>query len=178
MEADERLMERVLHGDAHALEALIERYRGRLHGFLCRRSDLSRVDDLFQETWLRVVRGRASFDPARRFSTWLFGIANNLCRDLARRHAVATRDGHTAALALLGGKSEPPLDLRLDVRQRLHALPDRLREVIVLRYFDGMAEREIAEIVGVPQGTVKSRLHAAVRCLRGQEDPGDVVAEL
>lgn len=174
-------MVRVQHGDARALEALVGRYDRRLLGFLGRRGPAGRSEDLFQETWLRVVRSAASFDPSRRFSTWLFQIANNLCRDVARRHTVETRvseSGRTLSSALHGGaaaaRSAVPLDVKLDVRRRLLALPDRLREAIVLRYFEGLSEAEIASVVGVPAGTVKSRLHAAVKALRGQETTSDV----
>jgi len=179
MEADEALMVRVQHGDGRALEALVGRYDRRLLGFLGRRGAAGRADDLFQETWLRVVRGAGGFDPSRRFSTWLFQIANNLCRDVARRHAVETRalEGARAPAAVHGGAAAAPgalaIDLRLDVRRRLDALPDRLREVLVLRYFEGLSEGEIAAVAAIPGGTVKSRLHAAVKALRGQE-AGDV----
>jgi RNA polymerase sigma-70 factor (ECF subfamily) len=120
------------------------------------------------------VRARASFDPARRFSTWLFSIANNLCRDAGRRSAVELRE--RAAVQHAGEQTAsmaPGIDARLDVGRRLALLPERLREVLVLRYFEDLGEREIAEIVGVPAGTVKSRLHAAVRTLRGQIEVGD-----
>ena len=69
---DEDLMVRVQAGDDAALGVLIERWRGPLYGFLHRRVEASATDDLFQDTWLRVVRSRQRFDPSRRFSTWLF----------------------------------------------------------------------------------------------------------
>jgi len=163
-------MTRVQGGDEDALAELLERYRPRLFGFLNRRMP-DAADDLFQETWLRVVRAKDSYDPTRRFSTWLFQIANNLCRDRARRRRVeegymqTTRDqtGHDPALL-----KPPPLDLKLDMHRRLAALPERLREVLILRYYHQRTEPEIAEIVGIPRGTVKSRLHTAVRTLRSQ----------
>ncbi len=169
METDEALMKRLAEGDGAALDRLIDRWRARLFSFLLRRNAGDRAEDLFQETWLRVVRSHASFDRRQRFATWFFGIANNLCRDEARRRAVRARS--TAAFA--SDSAETPLDLRLDARRRLAALPDRLREVLVLRYFEDLGEREIADVVGIPAGTVKSRLHAAVRALRGKA-PDDV----
>lgn len=169
MESDEALMLRAQHGDARATDELIARWRLRLHAFLARRARQNDADDLFQETWLRVVRARDRFDTRQRFSTWLFSIANNLCRDQSRRLAVRTRDSHAPPIAA------PPLstELRIDVRRRLATLPDRLREVLVLRYFEDLSDLEIAAVVGVPAGTVKSRLHTAVRALRGEE-PLDV----
>jgi RNA polymerase sigma-70 factor, ECF subfamily len=166
----------VQRGDATAFELLLQRYRQRLFGFLLRRASPQRTEDLFQETWLRVVRARGSFDPARRFSTWLFQIANNLCRDGARRSVLEAKEQARlqSDAAVHGGDGGATLDTKLDARQRLARLPERLREVLVLRFFEDLGEREIAEIVGVPPGTVKSRLHAAVRVLRGMPEEYDV----
>jgi RNA polymerase sigma-70 factor, ECF subfamily len=163
-------MVRLQAGDDAALALLMDRYKRPLYAFLSRRAGDSAADDLFQESWLRVVRARDRFDPRRRFSTWLFQIANNLCRDRARRRAVEQRH--------LDVQSQEPCErstagnrvaLRLDFGRRLAALPDRLREVLVLRYYHDLGEREIADVLEVPPGTVKSRLHAAVRALRAQE---------
>ena len=166
-------MLQVQAGSESALTTLVERWRAPLFGFLQRRRSASDADDLFQETWLRVVRARRRFDPRLRFSTWLFQIANNLCRDRARRGASWLRAREAlaatppAAPAAQGGSSDT--DLRLDLARRLSALPDRLREVLVLRYYRDLGEQEIAGVLGIPPGTVKSRLHAAVRALREQE---------
>jgi RNA polymerase sigma-70 factor (ECF subfamily) len=164
-------MRRVQSGETPAFTELFSRYRSRLHRFLARRVGDAAADDLFQETWLRVVRARDRFDPARRFSTWLFQIANNLCRDSGRRRTVKGRAEDAVREA---GRADPrprtpAPDLRIDVARRLAALPDRLSEVLVLRYFEQMTEGEIAEVVGIPPGTVKSRLHAAIHTLRGRE---------
>ena len=177
LESDEQLMERVQGGEVEAFDALFERYRRRLFGFLFRRcDDVSGAEDLFQETWLRVIRARKRFDPQRRFSTWLFQIANNLCRDRARRLAADARKsealwerarGRAARSASTATRSpELARALPAELRRNLAALPDRLQEVLVLRYYHDRSEHEIAEIVGIPRGTVKSRLHAAVKTLR------------
>jgi len=166
-------MTRVQAGDEAALGELLGRWRSRLYAFLWRRAG-DAADDLFQETWLRVVRAAERFDPQRRFSTWLFQIANNLCRDRARRGAVAEahRDAMREEMLHDPRRLEAPaLDLRLDMHRRIHALPERLREVLLLRYYHQLSEAEIADVVGIPRGTVKSRLHHAVRALRGQEPP-------
>ena len=172
MESDERLMARLAEGDESALGPLLDRWRGPLYGFLARRVGDSDADDLFQETWLRVVRYRDRFDPQRRFSTWLFQIANNLCRDRGRRLEVRDRYRRDRQADAAGDPTRtrpPPLDQTLDIRRRVAELPDKLREVLVLRYFRELPEKEIARIVGIPPGTVKSRLHAAVKALRAQE---------
>jgi RNA polymerase sigma-70 factor (ECF subfamily) len=177
--SDEELMVRLQAGDEAALDDLIGRWRAPLYGFLQRRTDAGAMDDIFQETWLRVVRARARFDPRRRFSTWLFQIANNLCRDRYRRTGTIER-GQAALTEELGatGRGHTPaaasqVDARLDVERGLAALPDRLREVLVLRHQRGMDEAEIAEALGIPRGTVKSRVHAAMRALRAVLAPDE-----
>jgi len=163
------MMVAVQAGDEQALALLMERFKGPLYAFLNRRVGDAAADDLFQESWIRVVKAAERFDPRRRFSTWLFQIANNLCRDRWRRLDVERRyrDGqrHEAPR-----HADPePTGLRLDMQRRLDELPDRLREVLVLRYYHDQGEKEIAEILGIPRGTVKSRLHNAVAALRKQE---------
>jgi RNA polymerase sigma-70 factor (ECF subfamily) len=167
--SDEDLMELVQAGDADALGSLIERYRGPLYAFLWRRAG-DAADDLFQESWIRVSRARDRFDRSRRFSTWLFQIANNLCRDRWRRQGARRRalDAFGTELRSTARDIAPAPALPADssVFQRLDALPDRLREVLVLRHYHELGEAEIAEVLGIPRGTVKSRLHTAVRAAR------------
>ena len=156
-------------GDPQALAALIDRWRAPLYAFLWRRVG-DGADDLFQESWIRVSRARDRFDRSRRFSTWLFQIANNLCRDRwrrldARRRAHdALRDEAQARGQDRAAAPELPGEHRLE--RQLERLPERLREVLVLRYYQDLGEAEIAEILDIPRGTVKSRLHAAVRAAR------------
>jgi RNA polymerase sigma-70 factor (ECF subfamily) len=167
--SDEDLMASVQAGSTEALAALVDRWRGPLYAFLWRRAGDS-ADDLFQESWIRVARARDRFDRNRRFSTWLFQIANNLCRDRwrrleARRRALDSlrHEEHTRGRDHVAAP-ELPADGR--VERLLERLSDRLREVLVLRYYQDLGEAEIAEILGIPRGTVKSRLHAAVRATR------------
>lgn len=172
-------MTRLQAGDQAALGVLLDRYRAPLYGFLWRRGARESADDLFQETWLRVVRARDRFDPGRRFSTWLYQIANNLCRDRGRRRAVEGRAMEAERTRLQteprAGDPARSAGLALDVERRLRALPDRLREVLVLRYYQDLGEVEISRVLGIPRGTVKSRLHAALHTLRGraEDDDGD-----
>lgn len=152
----------VARGDERALASLIERYAARIHAHLCRMTgDRDDADDLLQETWVRVARGARGFDATRRVRPWLYGIASNLATDLHRRRQVRARAG----LAEPARPEARPLE-RIDLRQRLARLPARLREVLLLRYYDDLSEAEMAEALGVPRGTVKSRLHGAIRELK------------
>jgi RNA polymerase sigma-70 factor (ECF subfamily) len=166
--SDEELMARLQEGDERALELLMQRHQTRLYGFLSRRVG-SAADDVFQETWIRVVRARERFDVERRFAAWLYQIANNLCRDRYRRVDAMRRavDSFRVEDETLRESAAEPAPVDADsMRARVLALPDRLREVLVLRYYEDLGEEEMARVLGVPRGTIKSRLHAAVKALR------------
>lgn len=155
-------MQAVATGDADALRELTGRWRRPLYGFLHRAAGGRETDDLYQETWLRVVRAARGFDARQRFSTWLFQIALNLSRDLHRRTLPepVTQDVLEQAAGVV--PSEDPRDAALDVQRLLAALPEAQREVVVLRVLEDVPEDDVARIVGVPRGTVKSRLHHAL----------------
>jgi RNA polymerase sigma-70 factor (ECF subfamily) len=159
---DEELMALVARGDAAALESLYSRWERPLYQFLARHTGGRDVDDLYQETWLRVVRASARYDPARRFSTWLFQISLNLCRDWARRPPPEPVDPASIPAPVVEHSDR---DAALDVERLLSALPEEQRAAVVLRYCHDLPEDEVAVILDVPRGTVKSRLHAAVRRL-------------
>jgi RNA polymerase sigma-70 factor (ECF subfamily) len=163
MESDEELMAAVARGDEHALASLVERHGPRLHAHLSRvLASVEDADDLLQETWVRVARSARTYQTGRPVRPWLFGIASNLARDLGRRRMVRAR-------APVGPSATPAVADRGDLllRERVARLPERLREVILLRFYEDLNEAEMAEALGVPRGTVKSRLHGAIRALRG-----------
>jgi RNA polymerase sigma-70 factor (ECF subfamily) len=166
MHSDEELMTAVARGDEAALAMLVGRHAPQLRAYLHRHSGNSEdADDLLQETWVRVARSARRFDPTRRFRSWLYGIATNLARDLFRRRG--TRERALRELAMQP-RVEPeigPID-RSKLHERISRLPERTRAVLILRYFEGMNETEMAEILKIPRGTVKSRLHAALCELR------------
>jgi RNA polymerase sigma-70 factor (ECF subfamily) len=176
MATDEDLIAAVAAGDEPALEELCRRYERPLHHFLYRFTGGRDVDDLYQETWIRAVRAAPRFDPTRRFSTWLFQIAINLCRDWHRRpppEPVAPARAEAGVSAL--GSAER-IEAAVDARRLLAALPEAQRSVVILRYYHGLTEAEAAEILGCPRGTVKSRLHHAMARLgalarRGAGEP-------
>ena len=162
-ERDEELMVRVARGDGAALATLVGRWQEPLHRLLWRQTGGRDADDLFQETWLRVVRAADRFDPSRRFSTWLFQIALNLARDWQRRRPPEPVDPTTIETAAPDGAAAR--DAALDAQRLLAALPDGQRLVVALRVQEDLDEGEVARILGIPRGTVKSRLHQAMRTL-------------
>lgn len=158
-------MARVVAGESAALAELYRRWSTPLHRFLTRSTGGQDVEDLQQETWLRVVRAADRFDPSRRFSTWLFQIALNLVRDRQRRPPPEPVD--VGELPLPASDLRPATDAGLDAARLLAALPNAQREAVVLRYCHDLSEDEVASILGCPRGTVKSRLHHAMKRLVG-----------
>src|SRR5438874_8198439 len=131
MATDEDLIGAVATGDGRALEELCRRYERPLHRFIFRHTGGRDVDDLYQDTWLRVVRAARRFDPRRRFSTWLFQIALNLCRDWHRKARADPVDPADIDRMAAEGASA---DAGIDARRLLAALPEPQRAVVVLRY--------------------------------------------
>lgn len=177
MATDAELIGAVAAGDGRALDALCARYERPLYQFLFRHGGARDVDDRYQETWLRVVTAASRFDPQRRFSTWLFQIALNLCRDARRRPPPEPVDPHTIELPATGEGSAQATENALDAERLLASLPEAQRSVLVLRYYCDLSEAEAAEILGCPTGTVKSRMHHALAHLaavvRGTPEPRD-----
>lgn len=161
--SDEALMQRVAQGDQRALEILCARWERRLHGLLWRQTGGRDVEDLHQETWIRVVRAADRFDPARRFSTWLHQIALNCARDWHRRAREEPVDPDTIRLA--GPDVAAASTDAVDAGRLLAVLPEGQRDVVVLRVQQDLSEAETAEVLGIPRGTVKSRLHQALKRL-------------
>ncbi len=177
---DEELLERYQAGEDHALEILIDRYRPELVQFLVRfTSDRTVAEDLFQDTFLQIHLSANTFDPKRRFKPWLFTIAANKARDHLRKQArrpaaplsaplnPEEEEGETFADLLEAGIPLPDQQLAEEevaerVQQTVNRLPDHLREILLLAYFHGFSYNQIAEILAIPLGTVKSRLHTAV----------------
>ena len=178
---DEQLLERYLNGELAAFRQLVARYERELYAFLARfLGDRTAAEDIFQEAFLQVHQSGHSFDPTRRFRPWLFTIAANKARDLMRsqaRRPAAPLDakisggnnGDGGTFVDLMAADVPDIDepakrqeLSDQVRGVVDELPDHLREILLLSYFHQFPYKQIADILEIPLGTVKSRLHAAV----------------
>ncbi len=177
--SDEAVFERFLDGDASAYRTLIERYHDDLLRFLTRLvGDRAAAEDLFQETFLQIHQSAHTFDTERRFRPWLFTIAANKGRDHLRKRMrqrtvelsapLRGSDGAASFVDLLEVDVPSP-DAAMDAVERdqlvqtaLSRLQPALREVLLLAYFQRLSYQQIAEDLGIPLGTVKSRMHAAV----------------
>lgn len=169
--SDEALTRAVREGDLHAFDVLYARYERRLFAYVRRWIfDVSRAEDVFQDVFMTVLRDR-TFDPDRgRFAPWLFTVARNRCLAEQRRDQT-----HAAAIEQLPVReAEAPRYAEVDrVRQAMDALPEPQRQLLLLKQVAELTYREIASVLGVAEGTIKSRLHTATRAFRAQLAKGD-----
>lgn len=180
---DEELFELYRNGRAEAFSALTNRYYAEVYRFLFRFTGRAQLaEDLVQETFLQMHVSADAFDTSRRLKPWLFTIAANKARDAmrskARRNELALdatvgndQQGATTFLDVLQSDSQTPAEdaqraeAAAGVRDAVQDLPDHLREVLLLAYYEQCPYKDIAQILDIPLGTVKSRLHAAVKQL-------------
>lgn len=172
-ETDEAV--RLRRRDSAALTAVVARYQHRLYRYLLRLvHQPATADDLFQQTWLNVAGQIHRYDPSRRFDTWLFAIAHNAAMDLLRRRPGESLDDPDRGAPWATEPAIQPdalASLLTAERSAILAaemanLPALYREVLTLRFEEGMKLEEMAEVTRAPLSTVKSRVQRALECLR------------
>jgi len=167
---DELLAIRCQLGEREAFDALIERYAERLRGYARRvAAQEAEVDDLVQDTWLRVLRGLPGLRDPARFRSWLFGIAHRVLIDRLRsRYAAPAEDSTEADDRPLADEADLQQDHvdRDQVERGMAVLSPPDREAVWLFHFEQLTLDEIAAATSVPVGTVKSRLHRARKQMR------------
>lgn len=177
---DSELLNIAAEGKEDAFREIVNRYKNGLYAFLrnfLNRTDI--IDDVFQETFLQLFTSKASYDPSRPLRPWLYTIAANKAKDALRKLQ------RTAAIPIgtmtdsedmsfgdmvnvLAAEEERPFeDLEKDetassVRKVIEEMPDNLREILILAYFNKFSYKQMADVLRIPIGTVKSRLHTAV----------------
>jgi len=177
---DAELLDRYAAGDESAFREIVSRYKNSLYAFLkhfLNRQDL--IEDIFQETFLQLFTSRESFDPDRPLRPWLFTIAANKAKDALRKSQ------RTSAIPIgtISESREMSFDdvlntLTFDntmpyeelekgeissrVAEIIASMPENLREILILAYFNKFSYKQMAQILSIPIGTVKSRLHTAV----------------
>jgi RNA polymerase sigma-70 factor (ECF subfamily) len=176
---DERaLLTRIAQGDQEALKCLYAAYRSRLWSYLWRQldRDTNWTEELVQDVLLAVWRSAGSYRGEAQVATWLFRIAHNLAANARRARARRIQpepledadDGQEQSDAGLSHLPEDRILDRLALTEALDQLSPRHREVLHLAFYQGFAPSEIAGILSVPVGTVKSRLSYARRALQAQ----------
>lgn len=180
--SDEELLKLFRAGNASAFDALVHRYEGELFGYLNRYlRNRELAEDTFQTTFMTVYQKAETFEEGKRFKPWLYAIATNQAIDASRkrkrRQTISLENewdsGESSAKAgslrdVLESNNEKPDSLimmdekKVQVRKAIDTLPENLRQVLLLAYFHEFKYQDISEVLEIPLGTVKSRLHAAL----------------
>jgi RNA polymerase sigma-70 factor, ECF subfamily len=178
---DEDLMEHVVRNSEAAFATLVDRYRGRIINLVCRFiSDRERAQEIAQEVFLRVFVHRERYRPSGRVSTWIYTIAANLAKNEIRRRVrargVVSLDGllevtgdSSRFLADSGPRPDQQVrqrEIREWVEGAMQAIPEKYREVIILRDMQQLSYEEIEQVLGIPGGTVRSRINRARAALQ------------
>lgn len=173
-ETDEKLMLRVGQGESAAFNELVRRYTKRMINLAYQiTGDRSLAEDIAQETFFRAYKSAARYTEIAKFSTWLYTIAINLCRNELRRRKfkpfsleeMAEREEEgKIRIDIADETSKPDIDLERKeltghVRRAIAMVPAKFRVALVLRDIQGLAYDEIGEMLGLPEGTVKSRIN-------------------
>lgn len=175
---DEHLFARFIEGDENAFNELVERYYRQIYRFLVRFTGQEHLaEDLIQEVFVKLYKAATTFDSSKRFRPWIYQIAANTARDNLRS---AGRNGKRVSFLNTGEEAETTLDQLVPgvaaspdeaiieretsekVKETLMQMQDQLREILILAYYNQLPYKDIADSLGIPLGTVKSRLHKAV----------------
>ena len=167
---DEELLEKIGNGDESACQELFERYKTRLYNFILRTvGEDMLAEDVFQETFIRIVQNARSFQPRAKAVTWIYRIAYHLSIDALRR--TRHHPNYEEITEELAADQWSPDEIAV-LRSQRAILQDALaqlsaaqRAVVILAIIEERSQLEIAEMTGVPVGTVKSRLHYALKKL-------------
>ncbi|MGA2914520.1 MAG: sigma-70 family RNA polymerase sigma factor [Sedimentisphaerales bacterium] len=177
---EKELLHRYVSGDKDAFREIVTRYKDPLYAFLRRFLNQQQlVEEAFQETFLQLYRSRASFDESKPLRPWLFTIAANKAKDVLRKQ----QREDTISISTMAEPAESTIDDVVNslksyettpydeaekaeraekVRQIINNMPANLREILLLAYFEQFSYKQMAEILSIPIGTVKSRLHTAI----------------
>lgn len=171
---DESLMLAISNGDKRAFDELYGRYSGPLLGYFMRMlwRDREKAEDFVHDLFAKIVRKPEYFDPTRTFKTWVYSVANNMCKNEYKKQEV--RKGMTNGLDNFYTLSDKNSNVMNEVQDKffqdafqksLVDLDDKHREAFSLRHLEGLSIKEIAEVLEINEGTVKSRLFYATKYL-------------
>ena len=179
--SDEQLMALLCEGNTNALALLVERYQNDIFRFCIHYlRDLEAARDAAQDIFLKVFAAKDKFDTSRSFRPWLLRIARNLCFNLLKRSQIVPMESLDAMQEKEGGSrqywkaqtSAHPLEGILASERRrvllriVDTMPEDMREVIVLKYFEQMSSKEIADVLEITEGAARTRIHRAIAWLR------------
>ena len=172
---DETLMHALGEGNQHAFTELYERYAGKLRGYFRNMlwRDEEKAEDFVHDLFAKIIQYPELFDTGRSFKTWVFSVASNMCKNEYKRMEVRKNTIHGADTSYAASTENvmnqvQDVQFMEDFEEKLQELDDKHRSVFTLRHLDGLALKEIAEILQINEGTVKSRLFYATKFLANQ----------
>lgn len=169
---DEELMRLYVKGDRKAFEEIYRRYEKFMVNFFYRKlwNDRIKAEDFTHDLFAKIIDKPESFDLNRNFKTWLFSVANNMCKNEYKKQEIRKNTSHEVPEGYEAKDGKQLADKEVDknafreqLKLELGKLNDKHREVFMLRHYDGLSLNEIAEALGINPGTVKSRLHNATK---------------
>ena len=172
--SDEELMSFFIKGDRRAFEQIYERYGNYLVNYFNSKlwQDREKAEDFTQELFGKIIDRPAMFDTTKKFKTWLFTIASNMCKneykrvEIRKNHRNDIPEGFEAKdTNELQDKAVDKQSFADSLQFELKKMNDKHRDVFMLRHFDGLSMKEIAKVLEINEGTVKSRLHHATKLL-------------
>jgi RNA polymerase sigma-70 factor (ECF subfamily) len=176
-EEDEDLMRMISKGDQLAFDEIYNRYASKLSFYFARKlkHDKEKGEDFIHDLFAKLIDRPELFDPSKKFKTWIYSVANNMCINEYKKMAVRSNTTNGISQDLPVASHEKAVeeqvyesDFSNDLQNVLKDLDDKHSEVFVLRHVDGMSVKEVAEILEISTGTVKSRLFYATKKVAGQ----------
>lgn len=175
-QSDEQLMRLMSKGDDRAFDEVYQRYGAKLAYFFTRKlkHDKEKGEDFMHDLFAKLIDRPELYDPNRSFKTWIYSVANNMCINEYKKMAVRsnTRNGLTSEIQISAKDQaiEEKLyekDFSSDLEKAMLKLEEKHREVFVLRHIDGLSVKEVAEVMEIKPGSVKSRLFYATKKMAG-----------
>lgn len=171
IQTDSELMQLIVLGDQSAFAELYHRYKERMYYYFYRMlgNSSEQANDFLQELFMKLIEKPESFNPKFPFQTWFYSVANNMCKNEYRRREVrqefqATETSVTQ-LDFIDDKTIEPEQIVEKIFDTLEELGEEHRSAFLLRYREGFSIKDVAEILELPEGTVKSRLFYAKKML-------------
>lgn len=171
---DEVLMQAIARGDKQAFDELYARYAGPLMAYFVRMlwKDREKAEDFVHDLFAKIIQKPEYFDPSRTFKTWVYSVANNMCKNEYKKQEVrkgmsnGLDDHYRVADAGIGVMDQvQDLQFRSVFEEKMSELDEKHREAFQLRHVDGLSIKEISEALNINEGTVKSRVFYATKYL-------------
>lgn len=171
---DESLMEEMSNGDQYAFQELYDRYAQSLYRYFYNRmwKDHEKAQDFVHDLMTKLIQKPESFDTKRKFKTWFFSVANNMVINEYKKQSVRSNTQNGLDESLVQVTQNAQIEKQVDdnsfkaaLERELNRLDDKHREIFELRHINGMSNKEIAEILKINEGTVKSRVFYAIKQL-------------